>query len=162
MFRHALLALAAVAIASSQTRAPEPGFTSIFDGKTLSGWRLVGGHGPGYVVENGMIVCPKEGGGNLFTEKEYANFVLRFEFKLEAGSNNGIGIRAPYEGDSAYQGMEIQVLDDQDKRYAGWLKPTQVHGSIYDVVRRNNAARSRPASGTRKRSSLTAATFASR
>src|SRR6266568_423980 len=77
--------------------ADEAGFKSLFDGKTLSGWKLMGGHGPGYVPGDGKIVCPKEGGGNLFTGKEYGNFVLRFEFLLTPGANNGIGIRAPYE-----------------------------------------------------------------
>ena len=114
--------------------AQDPGFTTLFDGKTLNGWTLVRGHGPGYIVRDGLIVCPKEGGGNLFTEKTYANFVFRFEFKLTPGANNGIGIRAPFEGDAAYQGMEIQILDHDDKQYKGWLKPAQHHGSIYDVV----------------------------
>ena len=68
------------------------------------------------------------------TEKEYGDFVLRFEFKLEPNSNNGIGIRAPLEGDAAYNGMEIQVLDDNGKDYKGKLRPAQYHGSIYDVV----------------------------
>lgn len=114
--------------------AQEPGFKALFDGKTLNGWTLVKGHGPGYVVKDGIIVCPKEGGGNLYTEAEYANFVLRFEFKLSAGGNNGIGIRSPLTGDAAYQGMEIQILDHDDPQYKGWLKPAQHHGSIYDVV----------------------------
>ena len=112
--------------------AAEPGFHTIFDGKTLNGWKLVGGHGPGYVVENGILVCPADGGGNLFTEKEYANFVLRLEFKLSDGGNNGVGIRAPFEGDAAYQGMEIQVLDDYAARYKD-IRPAQHCGSIYDV-----------------------------
>jgi hypothetical protein len=114
--------------------AAEPGFVSLFDGKTLDGWRLVGQKGRGYIVENGLLVCPADGGGNLFTIKEYANFVLRFEFRLFEGSNNGIGIRAPYEGDAAYQGMEIQILDDGAPRYKGKLRPAQYHGSIYDVI----------------------------
>jgi hypothetical protein len=114
--------------------AQEPGFKALFDGKTLNGWTLVRGHGPGYVVKDGIIVCPKEGGGNLYTEAEYANFILRFEFKLSAGGNNGIGIRAPLTGDAAYQGMEIQILDHDDPQYKGWLKPAQHHGSIYLVV----------------------------
>ena len=114
--------------------ARDPGFTQLFDGKTLTGWKLVGGHGPGYVVQKGLMVCPKEGGGNLFTEKTYANFVFRFEFKLTPGANNGVGIRAPFEGDAAYQGMEIQILDHDDAQYKGWLKPAQHHGSIYGVV----------------------------
>lgn len=114
--------------------ADEPGFSSLFDGKTLQGWKLVGGHGPGYVVESQKIVCPKEGGGNLFTEKEYRNFVFRFEFLLTPGANNGIGIRAPFEGDAAYQGMEIQILDDGDPQYKGAIRPEQYHGSVYDVI----------------------------
>ena len=114
--------------------ADEAGFTSLFDGKTLKGWKLVGGHGPGYVVQDNKIVCPAEGGGNLFTEKEFGNFVFRFEFLLTAGANNGIGIRAPYEGDAAYQGMEIQILDDGDQVYKGKIRPEQYHGSVYDVI----------------------------
>ena len=114
--------------------AQESGFTPLFDGKTLNGWKLVNGHGPGYIVRDGMIVCPKEGGGNLFTEKVYANFAFRFEFKLTPGANNGIGIRAPLDGDAAYKGMEIQILDHDDAQYKGWLKPAQHHGSVYGVV----------------------------
>jgi hypothetical protein len=111
----------------------EEGFTPLFNGKDLTGWTLVGAHGRGYVVEDRKIVCPRDGGGNLFTDREYANFILRFEFKLEEGSNNGIGIRAPLAGDAAYQGMEIQILDHDAPIYRGKLKPAQYHGSIYGV-----------------------------
>ena len=110
------------------------GFMSLFDGKTMSGWTLIGKRGAGYIVEDGVLICPVNGGGNLFTVKEYANFVLRFEFRTEEGGNNGVGIRAPLEGDAAYAGMEIQILDDQAPIYKGKLKPAQYHGSIYDVV----------------------------
>lgn len=112
----------------------DKGFTSLFDGKDLAGWTLVGGHGPGYVVEKGVLVCPEDGGGNLLTDKDYANFVFRFEFKLTPGGNNGVGIRAPVEGDIAYTGMEIQILDHNNEKYKGKLKPSQHHGSVYDVI----------------------------
>jgi 3-keto-disaccharide hydrolase len=118
----------------ADAQVPEPGFVSLFDGKTLNGWKLVGGKGTGYLVEGGLLVCPADGGGNLFTEKEYGNFILRFEFKLTPGANNGIGIRAPLDGRASYQGMEIQILDDGAPRYQGRLRPAQYHGSIYDVV----------------------------
>ena len=114
-------------------QARDNGFVSLFDGKTLDGWTLVGGVGPGYVVKDGILVCPADGGGNLFTTKEYSDFVFRFEFKLDRAGNNGIGIRAPYEGDAAYMGMEIQILDDSAPDYANLL-PGQYHGSIYRVV----------------------------
>jgi hypothetical protein len=111
----------------------EPGFVSLFDGQTLNGWTLVGQHGPGYIVKDGMIVCPKGGGGNLYTEKEYSNFIFRFEYRLEPGGNNGVGIRAPLEGDAAYVGMEIQILDNEHPQYKD-LRPAQYHGSVYDVI----------------------------
>ena len=111
----------------------EKGFTPLFDGKTLKGWVLMRSSGQGYLAENGTIACPASGGGNLFTEKEYGNFVLRFEFNLEAGGNNGVGIRAPLEGDAAYAGMEIQILDHDHARYKG-IKPWQRHGAVYGLV----------------------------
>ncbi len=139
-----MILLAAAPLARGQNEA---GFVPLFDGKSLKGWTLVHGRGPGYIVEDGSIVCPVQGGGNLFTEKEYSNFVLRLEWRLSEGGNNGIGIRAPLEGDAAYAGMEIQVLDDEADVYQKMkLKPTQYTGSVYDVfparrgfVRRNGA-----------------------
>ncbi len=115
------------------TMADETGFTPLFDGKTLKGWQLVNGHGSGYVVEGGSIVCPADGGGNLLTDREYDNFILRLEYKVSPGGNNGIGIRTPLNGDAAYLGMEIQVLDDQHAQYKGKIRPEQHTGSIYDV-----------------------------
>lgn len=120
-------------LAVSAWPGDEPGFVALFDGKTLDGWTLVGKKGPGYLVEDGVLVCPVEGGGNLFTQKEYANFILRFEFRTEPGGNNGVGIRAPLEGDAAYVGMEIQILDNEAPQYKD-LRPAQYHGSIYDVI----------------------------
>jgi 3-keto-disaccharide hydrolase len=109
------------------------GFKLLFNGKNLDGWT---GNKKSYFVKNGCIIIdPKKGGGgNLYTTDEYANFIMRFEFRLTPGANNGIAIRAPLGGDAAYQGMEIQVLDDTSPRYTGWLKPYQHHGSIYGVV----------------------------
>jgi len=109
------------------------GWTRLFDGKTLEGWVLVGGHGPGYVVQDGILICPAEGGGNLFTEKEYSDFIFRYEFKVSKGGNSGVGIRAPLEGDPAYNGMEVQILDDNDPAYAH-LAPAQYCSSVYGVL----------------------------
>jgi hypothetical protein len=123
----------ALAVLAALSLHAEDGFQPLFNGKDLSGWTLVEKHGTGYLVEDGKIVCPRDGGGNLFTEREYGNFVLRFEFRLEEGSNSGIGIRSPLKGDAAYAGMEIQILDHDAPVYRGKLKPSQMHGSIYDV-----------------------------
>jgi len=135
MTRTTFLALAAVILPfflllADDKPATEEGFALLFDGKTLDGWQ---GSKDGYVVQEAAIVSQPKGSGNLETVKEYANFHLKFEFKLTPGANNGIGIRAPLSGNSAYLGMEIQVLDDSAEKYAH-LRPAQYHGSIYDVV----------------------------
>jgi hypothetical protein len=141
--RLVLLCLAVVlspALALLAKDEKEEGFTPIFNGKDLTGWTYgtsstqKGKVGKGYQVrDGGVLYCTKDDSGNLFTEKEYDNFVLRFEFKLEPNANNGIGIRAPLEGDIAYQGIELQVLDDTGSQYQT-LKPWQYHGSVYGCV----------------------------
>lgn len=121
-----------LAAAFALSAADDPGFVSLFNGKNLRGWVEAGRQGRGYIVEDGLLVCPADGGGNLLTAKEYADFILRLEFKVEEGGNNGVGIRTPLEGDAAYVGMEIQILDDYAPKYAK-LRPAQYTGSIYDV-----------------------------
>jgi hypothetical protein len=139
-----LTVLAAAALLPAIVLGVEPqaeeGFTRLFNGKDLTGWvygqRGRGGEsksGKGYQIENGVLFSTKEDGGNLYTEKEYSDFILRFDFKLTDNANNGIGIRAPLTGDAAYAGIEIQVLHDDGSEYTK-LQPYQYHGSIYGMV----------------------------
>lgn len=104
------------------------GFVSLFDGKTMEGWQ---GDTKGYVPEGGVMVCKP--GGNVYTKKQYGDFIFRFEFKLVENANNGVGIRTPMGVNPAYRGMEIQILDDSGSHYRK-LQPYQYHGSIYGVV----------------------------
>ena len=108
------------------------GFVTLFNGRNLDNWV---GNKESYVAEDGMIVVkPNNGsGGNLYTEKEYADFIFRFEFQLTPAANNGLGIRAPLTGDAAYVGMELQILDNRASVYAN-LEPYQYHGSVYGVI----------------------------
>jgi len=107
------------------------GFKLLFNGKDIDGWV---GNKDGYVVRNGAIVVdPKRGGGNLYTAEQYGDFIMRFEFRLTPGANNGLGIRTPLRGDPAYVGMELQILDNTSPKYKN-LRPYQYHGSIYGVV----------------------------
>lgn len=109
----------------------QQGFTSLFDGNNLEQWT---GNTNGYLVEEGNIVVhPERSGGNLYTKEEYADFIYRFEFQLTPGANNGLGIRAPLEGDAAYVGMELQILDNEAEIYKN-LQPYQYHGSVYGVI----------------------------
>lgn len=108
------------------------GFKLLFNGKNLRGWQ---GNTKGYVAMDGMIVVePKLGGGNLYTAQQYGNFIMRFEFKLTPGANNGLGIRTPMNVNAAYQGMELQILDNTSPKYHNRLRDYQYHGSIYGVV----------------------------
>src|SRR5262249_341613 len=118
-----LLLLSAQLLVTGPARGQDdPGFSSLFDGKSLEGWTLVDKRGEGYGVKDGVIYCAHGGGGNLFTQREFGDFVLRFEFKLEEGSNNGVGIRAPLEGRASTLGMEIQILDEKPALEGKWGK----------------------------------------
>ncbi|MBG85741.1 MAG: hypothetical protein CMO80_02440 [Verrucomicrobiales bacterium] len=114
---------------------PEAGFVSLFDGETLNGWELLGKKGDGYGAHNGILFCTEGGGGMLLSEKEYQDFILRFEFLLQEGGNNGVAIRAPkQERGLAYEGMELQIIDHNAAKNIDRLRPTQFHGSIYDAA----------------------------
>jgi hypothetical protein len=108
------------------------GFVALFNGRNLDNWV---GNKESYIAEDAMIVVkPSDSsGGNLYTEKEYADFIFRFEFLLTPAANNGLGIRAPLTGDAAYVGMELQILDNTAPVYAN-LQQYQYHGSVYGVI----------------------------
>ncbi len=106
---------------------------SLFNGRDLTGWKAIDGPASSWHVEEGLLYCTGKGSGWLSTAKEYGNFELELEFRVPAGGNSGVFLRAPHEGNPAFAGMEIQVLDDYDAQYAN-LKPTQYCGSLYDVA----------------------------
>jgi 3-keto-disaccharide hydrolase len=107
------------------------GFQPVFNGKDWTGWA---GPVDNYEIVDGSLKCKPEHGGTIFTQKEYRDFAARLEIRLPAGGNNGLAIRYPGEGDTAYVGMcEIQTLDNEHPKYAT-LDPRQYHGSIYGMV----------------------------
>ncbi|MBN9121893.1 MAG: DUF1080 domain-containing protein [Planctomycetes bacterium] len=129
--------LLAVAVCAAGARAddkpakPPEGFTNLFDGKSLEGWKPTG-KADVWAAENGLIVCKGGGGGYLLTEKEYGDFEFRCEYRWEKkGGNSGVALRTPEKGDPAYAGMEIQLIDDEG--WPGKLADYQHTGSIYDV-----------------------------
>lgn len=149
-------------------RCPErvdEGFEDLFNGKDLTGWygskmygveTMVTKLANGTAETNNVLACfpdrKVEGDrGNLLTEKEYGNFILRFEFMMPENGNNGLGIRTPSEQvDAAYEGMcELQLLDDGGSDYydkaaeKDKLKPYQYTGSVYGIVpcRRDNGGK---------------------
>ncbi len=125
---------------------PRPGqlFSGfLFNGKDLSGWQIIGGKAGSWKVENGILYTEGEGGGWISTTSEYANFKLELDFRVPPEGNSGVFLRAPHEGDPAYTGMEVQVLDDYAAKWAQ-LKTWQYTGSIYAVQAPTERA-SRPA-----------------
>lgn len=108
------------------------GFKLLFDGVSMNEWI---GNTKDYVAENGTITLypGNGGGGNLYSKEEYEDFVFRFDFLLTDAANNGLGIRTPMEGDAAYVGMELQILDNEHEVYKN-LEEYQYHGSVYGVI----------------------------
>jgi len=107
------------------------GFAPIFNGTDFTGWA-----GPiaNYEVKDGALVCKPHKGGTIYTNDEYADFVVRFDVKLPPGGNNGLAIRYPGKGNTAYVGMcELQVLENTHPRWAK-LDPRQYHASAYGMV----------------------------
>jgi len=117
------------------TLSPEEkkeGFKILFDGTNMHEWT---GNTTDYTLKDGTItLVPSNGsGGNLYTKDEYADFIIRFDFILTPAANNGLGIRTPMGVDAAYEGMEIQILDNEDPVYKN-LQIYQYHGSVYGII----------------------------
>ena len=108
------------------------GFEMLFDGTNLDKWTSSTAY---EITEEGVLRSNPDAkfGKNIYTKNEYSDFVYRFEFKLTPGANNGVGIRTPIEGDAAYLGHEIQILDDNADVYKN-LASYQYHGSVYGII----------------------------
>lgn len=140
----ALLLVAVAAGLNADDKVPD-GFTNLFNGKDLTGWKSTG-KADVWAAENGAIVCKGGGGGYLLTEKEYGDFEFRCEYKwAKPGGNSGVALRTPDKGDPAYAGMEIQLIDDEgwESVHKSKLADFQHTGSIYDV-RPAKAAKNKP------------------
>ncbi len=121
-----------VGLTVTAEKEQEVDFVPLFDGESMDGWV---GNTSGYEAKDGVLAClPGKGnGGKIFTEKEYGNFILRFEFKLTQGANNGLALRCPLEGRPHGKGFESQIMDNTATRYQN-LKETQYHGSLYKLL----------------------------
>ena len=112
-------------------RRNREGFKPIFNGQNLEGWQ---GATDNYHVAEGVLSCKAGKGGTIFTDDQYGDFAVCFEFKLPPGGNNGLAIRYSGEGDPAYQGMcELQILDSEHPKYKD-LDVRQYHGSAYGMA----------------------------
>jgi len=115
----AALAFLVLPIAAAHA-ADEDGFVRMFNGKDLGGWRTTGN----WVVEEGNVVAlqprPGESGWTryndyLATEREYGDFILDLEFKINRGGNSGVFLRVGDLQDHVESGFEVQILDTHGK-----------------------------------------------
>jgi hypothetical protein len=108
-------------------------FTSVFNGHDFTGWS---GPVDNYEIVDGSIVCRPKKGGTIFTKEQFKDFVVQLEFKVPPGGNNGLALRYPGSGDTAYVGMaESQILDEHYEQVTGSkLDPRQLHGSAYGMI----------------------------
>ena len=108
----------------------EDGFTPLYDGKTLDGWDVVRDTFESWEPKpDGLIDCNGTGRGWLRTARMYKDFVLRVDFAISPNGNSGVFLRSLTEGRPAYNGMEVQILDD-----SGAPTGTSSTGSIYDAI----------------------------
>jgi len=112
-----LLALASASLAAS-------GWTSLFNGKDLSGWKKNGDEK--WVVDGGTILCESTANkyGYLTTEKTYKDFSLRLKFKGEAEGNSGVFVHSKITGMNPehgpdIEGMQVEVDPGKGKHTGG-------------------------------------------
>ncbi|HWL07274.1 MAG TPA: family 16 glycoside hydrolase [Planctomicrobium sp.] len=124
----------AAAVTETPVLAPSvPEFIPLIKGKELDGWVVQEGKLSAWTREGDTISCTSAAGGWLRTEAEYSDFELKLEYRLQAGGNTGIGLRAPATGNPTFTGIEIQLLDDESPKYTG-LRDDQYTGSLYYQV----------------------------
>ena len=116
------------------------GFVSLFDGKSLDGWRGFRKDKPsdGWQVVDGAITLTKGGAGDLVSEKAFADFDLRLQFKIAPQGNSGVMFRV--SEDKKYPatystGPEYQILDPNgQENYGHEIKAGNVSGGLYGIV----------------------------
>jgi len=120
--------------------ADSAGFAPLFpkdgvpEGWTVRAWNDVSKPPDGksvWKVENGVLQGGEPRGTWLMCEKEYSDFILEFEFKLGETGNSGCALRAPMNGDPAFDGMELQMADF---RYNPQAKDSELTGGLYRAV----------------------------
>jgi Domain of Unknown Function (DUF1080) len=135
-FRSLLPALLALTISAAQAQDAD-GFTPMFNGKDLSGWRPVNVAADTFRWEDGMVITTGKPTGFMATEKMYENFIVELEWRhLKEGGNSGVfiwGEGLPAPGVPYARGIEVQVLDlGYEKNKGAWEWFTS-HGDIFPI-----------------------------
>jgi hypothetical protein len=113
------------------SRPKEPGFLTLFDGQLFAGWTLGPGATDGFALVDGALLCRAGVDGRMFTEREYGDFLLRFDVRAEEGGYAGLALRASMEGDPAVLGLEMQLGPGPMRIVGGGMGG---HGSLVGVA----------------------------
>ena len=136
----ALLVMSATALAAEQKGKDEEGFVPLFpkDGVVkdwlVRSWSDVNKPADPkttWVVKDGILQGGEPRGSWLLSQREYGDFILKFEFKLGPTGNSGCALRAPLFGDPAFDGIELQMAD---YRYNPQAKDSELTGGIYRAI----------------------------
>jgi hypothetical protein len=119
-----LAAILLLGTGAAELRPGESGWTSLFNGKDLSGWKNNGAEK--WIVDQRTILCESTANkyGYLTTEKTYRDFTLRLKFKGEAAGNSGVFVHAriigidPEHGPDI-EGMQVEVDPNRGKHTGG-------------------------------------------
>lgn len=84
-----------------------------------------------WTVRNGVLHGSVTRGTWLVSDREYADFKLEYEFKLGPRGNSGCALRAPLDGDPAFDGLELQMAD---LRYNPQAKDSELTGGVYRAL----------------------------
>jgi len=135
---------------SDNNTATDPGWVSLFDGKSTAGWHTYNktGVGDAWKVENGVLhldaASKKSGaqGGDIVTDEEFENFHLKLDWKLATGGNSGVIFYS--KEDPKYNAMwntgpEMQILDNNGHPDAKIIKHHA--GDLYDLISSKEAVK---------------------
>ena len=110
---------------------PEDGIPQDWTVRRWNDVKLPAPAGVNWVVKDGILHCSEPRGTWLISEKQYSNFILKFDFKLGTHGNSGCALRAPLFGDPAFDGLELQMAD---YRYNTRAKESELTGGIYRAI----------------------------
>ncbi len=128
-------------VADDAADKSEPKFVTLYNGKDLKGWEVQEGDISAWKADGEMLSCLKKGGGWLRSAKKYSDFVLKLEYRLPPGGNSGVGLRFPDKGNPAFDGIEIQILDDDDPQYKDIIEAQHTGSLYYEAAAKQGAAK---------------------
>jgi hypothetical protein len=112
-------------------------WTDLFNGKNLKGWNVINGTAEYEVVDGTIVGTSKTGTPNTFlvTKKNYSDFILEYDMKMERDLNSGVQIRSnsrPEYMNGRVHGYQVEA-DDSPRRWTGGIYDEARHKWLYSL-----------------------------